>query len=342
MSTRSSQELEEEQQYRRDKSNIMSTSLAYSVGVGGLPRRIDPHINLGPIKRAAAPLFKRETYTRPLKRLSLSSPISGSNSTAPQQDLIDEAKPANGSPKVSKQTLEPEAKSTAVVETVESESETNNNYHGKALSSPNQPEYHSLDSTSPESQVSAILSLSDTIFSEIAPASDNKYSSFSLWKERLSLPNSIIFFATVPSTTLNADVDSVGFVFAYPRSVSDYSTLIKDRLNLSESDGPDGKLLHIWLCGVSPDYRSKGVFNKLMSLTEKFAREHGFKLLTVATVPKTFERMFTVLKGSGWIEVERTEVGEGEAAYEKVYLSKSPLQGHSNEDLITDDIGLAK
>jgi GNAT superfamily N-acetyltransferase len=134
----------------------------------------------------------------------------------------------------------------------------------------------------------------------------------------------------------------VGFVFAYPRPISDYSTVIRDELGLSEDDGADGKLLHIWLCGVSPDYRSKGVFNKLLSLTEKFAREHGFKLLTVATVPKTFGRMFKVLQGSGWTTVDRVEVGEGEAAYEKVYLSKSPLHGSANEDVTTDDIGLAK
>lgn len=79
-----------------------------------------------------------------------------------------------------------------------------------------------------------------------------------------------------------------------------------------------------------------------MTLTESFASEHGFKQLSVATVPGVFARMFEVLQQSGWTVIDRVEEGESGGGQEKVYLIKEVRQKADQGTLQTDDIGLAK
>ena len=294
----------------------MSSSLAYGFGAGGTDRW-DKEIKTDALKKGVAPLLKKETYTNRLRRLSLKKGASKSRSNsleAPADQPTTSTSPRDGP------ATSPLAESTTDPSTLpQSEPQP-----GTQIS------FHSLDSTSPPEQISAILSLSNTIFS--ATPESTKYSSLSVWQSHLSRPNSAIFFATLPSPNDEADVEPIGFVFAYTRSPSDYSSTLAGKL--TEQGVKEGEILHIWLSGMVEQYRSRGVFGELMGLVEEWAGEKGLSRMSVSTVPSKFGRMFDLLKKTGWTVVDEVE-GESEGE-QKVVLMKD-ARGEGKEA-----VGVAK
>ena len=224
----------------------MSSSLAYSFGGGGTDR-FDKEINL-------KPLFKKKTYVDPFKRLSWPKRGSKSRTNSVDTPTTNEAitSPRNT-------TLSNEM----------TDSQPSNMRPQPSHNADTQLEisYHSLDSSSPVSQLSAILSLSNTIFN--AQPDSTKYSSLSTWQTHLtSSSSSIVFFATIPCPDNNADVQPVGFIYAFPRTLAEYSDSVAERLNREETR----EVLHIWLCGILEKYRGKGVFEELMLLVKRWGR----------------------------------------------------------------------
>ena len=264
----------------------MSSSLAYGLGAGGTDRW-DKEVNVDAIKKGVAPLLKKHTYTDPLKRLSW--PKRGSRSRGNSLDTpVDQANtsPTNAPEILQSNEIPDPATATAAIP-------------GHTETTPQTSvSHHSLDSTSPESQLSAILSLSNTIFRE--DADSTKYSALSTWQSHLSKTNSVIFFATIPSPGSEADLELIGFIFAFPRIPTDYSATVADQLIKQNTQ----KVLHIWMGGVLSQYQEKGVFGELMQLVEEHAREKGMGDLSVATLPEKFGRMFDLLKRRGWVEID--------------------------------------
>lgn len=294
----------------------MSSSLAYGLGAGGTDRW-DKEVNVDAIKKGAAPLLKKKTYTDPLKRLSWPKRGSRSRGNSIETPGDQATTSPSNAPQIlqSNEVPEPAAIPPAVPE------QTNN-------STQTQMSYHSLDSTSPTSQVSAILSLSNTIFD--ATPDSTKYSSLSLWQSHLSTPNSIIFFATVPSPNTEADVEPIGFLYAFARKPSEYQDAVKKVLTQQGVQ----EVLHVWLAGVVQEYRSGGVFGNLIRYVEDHARARGIGKMSVATVPARFGRMLDVLKKQGWNVVEDKSV---EADVEGKVLLLKDVDAGSEEK-----IGVAK
>lgn len=93
--------------------------------------------------------------------------------------------------------------------------------------------------------------------------------------------NTNMMQSTIPS---HSSETMLGMFFCFPRS----------------RDGV--KSYHIWIAAVHPRARGQGVFPILMNATEQLARAAGYHVLTVATIPSRFERMYSILsrENSGW------------------------------------------
>ncbi len=288
----------------------MSGSLAYGLGAGGIDRW-DKEVNVDAIKKGVAPLLKKNTYTEPLKRISW--PKRGSKSRGNSIETpTEQSNTSQTTATTATDILHPDkAHEHAPVPLATTES--------TKASSQSQVSYHALDSTSPLPHLSAILSLSNSIFS--ADPDSTKYSSLDTWQSNLSMPNSIMFFARIASPETEADVQPIGFIHAFPRSPTDYTLQVRDELIKQEVQ----EVLHIWLCGVLPQYRGRGVFSQLMRLVEGHAREKGFGNLSVATFPKRFGRMYDTLMKRGWVVMNDEYIwseGTGKVDEGKVVLMK--------------------
>ena len=224
-----------------------------------------------------------------------------------QHSLETLADPSNNSPSDSPEILQsnevpdPVMATTAIPEHIETTRQP-------------QVSYYALSSTSPSSDLSAILSLSNAIFH--ATPDSTKYSSPATWQSHLSTPNSIIFCAAVPLPDTEAKVQPIGFVFAFAKTPADYPEPVKKQLTELEQH----EVMHVWLAGVVQEYRSRGVFGDLMHLVENYAAVREITRMSVATMPARFERMFDVLRKEGWTVLgDRDLKSEGEGE-EKVVL----------------------
>jgi GNAT superfamily N-acetyltransferase len=161
------------------------------------------------------------------------------------------------------------------------------------------PAYHTLLANAPASTLQPLLSLNNQIFATDTSTStpSTHHSSLPEWQNRLNSPLSIIAYATLPTSDNPTDSNSpslpVGFIFAHPKQHPDQSS----------------PALHIWLAGVLPASRGTGMFPRLMQMAEGHAREKGVRMLSVATFPAKFEKMYAILTKTGW-EGER-DLGEG-------------------------------
>ena len=146
------------------------------------------------------------------------------------------------------------------------------------------------------SEIQPILDLSNSIFgSETSAPIVSHHGSLEEWQNRLSSAESVIVYATVPTTENSNGAVPVGFVFAHPK-------------RRSEEDADPA--LHIWLAGILPSQRGGRLFQKLMQAVELHAREKGIAILSVATFPSKFVKMYSILKKTGWEEVETFENGK--------------------------------
>lgn len=150
-------------------------------------------------------------------------------------------------------------------------------------------ELHKLTKNSPDyaSTLPRILSLSNNIFN---PDPRSKYASVSVWHDRISLQTSLIVYMTPASQ--ETDVPAA-FLFAYPRAHD-------PALSTGHSTS-----LHIWLAGVSPDYRNNGCLGRMV---EELKKNSG-QPLTVCTLPSVYPDMWNWLRRREWV-VERTIEGE--------------------------------
>lgn len=150
--------------------------------------------------------------------------------------------------------------------------------------------------------VASILHLSNSILG--GSESESHRTSLEIWKTRLSDPASTIVyivprpsgddrFATVPLrsstyTPAGSRMTPVAFIFAYPRS---HPEPLRDGSSRS---------LHIWLAGVSEEYRGRrclgAMVNALMELEKNRQGSPSLPTLTVCTSPTRFPSMWAWLK----------------------------------------------
>ncbi|KAF9648627.1 hypothetical protein BDM02DRAFT_3186951 [Thelephora ganbajun] len=144
-----------------------------------------------------------------------------------------------------------------------------------------------LSHESEDAVVASILQLSNSIFN---PESESRYASFEEWKRRLSDPASSIVYLVHRSGRSTVPPPPVAFLFAHPRS---HPEPLKNGSSQSS---------HIWLTGVSEEYRGRGCLDTMVDvLIDLEQQRRGSELssmptLTVCTVPAAFPSMWTWLR----------------------------------------------
>lgn len=106
----------------------------------------------------------------------------------------------------------------------------------------------------------------------------------------------------------------VAFFSAHPRlhHSGSASSLLSSASAEGELNGESSPSYHIYLAAVHPSARGGGLFPLLLEATKKRAREEGYPVLTVATIPERFPRMYGILsrEGSGWEVLEWKDAEE--------------------------------
>ena len=135
-------------------------------------------------------------------------------------------------------------------------------------------------------QIQAILNLSCQVFgTTIKDSAESRFASLSEWRGRLTDPKSRIFYI--------CDTESrpVAFLFLHPKSLMN-----KDHL-------------HIWLAGVSEQYRQLGLWKNLLDAAHIHAQNLDMPL-SIRTNQYKFPAMYAFLSGSfNWQEYERDDSG---------------------------------
>ena len=149
-------------------------------------------------------------------------------------------------------------------------------------------ESHNLDQMLPK-----VMALSNRIFSH---EPHSKYTSLTLWQERISHPTSFIVYLA-PIDGAEAD-QPVAFLFVHPR------------IHTPPLSNGQNETLHIWLAGVLPEHRRGGYLQRMVDAVPSDS------IISVCTAPELFPNMWSWLKKRNWT-VER-ELGGG-----KVLLSKA-------------------
>lgn len=212
---------------------------------------------------------------------------------------------------------------------------------------------HILTSSSPdfEDKLPAIQHLARQVFEpEISEAEYDARPTtapqlqLETWKERLKGKGAALFYVTnqdlsrsaenskgnVTGNEGNASTDSkatkegeriVAFFSAHPRLQPGSATLTTSVLPESELNSENSTSYHIFLAAVHPSTRGAGLFPLLLEATKKRAREEGYRVLTISTIPERFPRMYGILsrEGSGW-EVFEWRDGEGYGGMKKVVM----------------------
>ncbi|KAJ8522058.1 hypothetical protein ONZ45_g1317 [Pleurotus djamor] len=183
-----------------------------------------------------------------------------------------------------------------------------------------------------DSKVAQIVRLSQTIFADTpGTAYGSHYASADEWLRRLSMPGAHIVYISrthVEPTSFEKVMRAVAFVFVHPR-----------RHDESPLQGGVLESAHIWIAGVSPGERNKGLLAEMVARVEAEVRgdirdgvctgvarmettgnsplteEWRTVMLTVCTMPSKFPAMWAWLQARNW-NVEREMKG-------KVLLSKA-------------------
>lgn len=172
---------------------------------------------------------------------------------------------------------------------------------------------HKLSSASPKDQIACILELSRTIFEPENSTPTQPQLQLSTWLDRLSRKDACLIYAaststpTTPPTTLPASHQTthptspdthtrpLGFFCSYPNTTSELNNVVT---------------FHIWIAGIHPSSRARGIFPLLLEATKSHARERGYTTMTVCTYPERFTRMWDVLRRTGWEVVAEKEGGK--------------------------------
>ena len=158
--------------------------------------------------------------------------------------------------------------------------------------------------------VASITQLSNSIF---CPKWGSRYASLEEWKRRLSDPSSSIIYLVPHSNSPPASSGDdqppvpqpVAFLFAHPRS---HPEPLKDGSSQS---------LHIWLAGVSEEYRGRSCLDSMVNaLIDLERNRRGSKsspmpTLTVCTTPSKFPLMWSWLRArTRWVVEKELEGGK--------------------------------
>ena len=162
------------------------------------------------------------------------------------------------------------------------------------LPSPKKISIDVLSEEPTEEDVTSILQLSKAVFGVKDKDTSTHHSSLEEWQQRLSRPGAIVIRAAldVQRRDLQSKVSGtpVGFIFGYRK---------EQRLH----DGAEVEAAHIWLAGVHNSYEGQGIFRDLMKVFEQYASENHSRLMSVTTYPTRFDRMYELLRRTGWKEI---------------------------------------
>lgn len=131
-----------------------------------------------------------------------------------------------------------------------------------------------------------VLKLSCQIFG--TEEGSNKYSDVTEWELRLEDKRSIIYYAYN-----DGDSEPVALLFAHPKIFCEF----------------EGECLHIWLAGVSENFRKQYLFTALMDSVHQYARDLKMRL-TVCTEPSKHQAMFAYLQKQGWHVFHHKSLGK--------------------------------
>lgn len=156
-----------------------------------------------------------------------------------------------------------------------------------------------------EEDVKSMLQLSKTIFGNKEEDTPTHHSSLTEWQQRLRRPGAIIIYAAlhVSRRDLQDKVSAtpVGYMFGY-------------RKEQTMRDGTEAEAAHVWLAGVHDNYQGQCVFRDMLKVFEQYGMENQLGLMSIATYPTKFNRMYGLLRKTGWEEMSRNN--------EKVVLVK--------------------
>ena len=143
-----------------------------------------------------------------------------------------------------------------------------------------------LDRDATPLQIQTILNLSCQVFGTPSiDSAESRFASLSEWRSRLRDPKSLIFYICEPKSR------PVAFLFLHPKLLMN-----KDHL-------------HIWLAGVSEQYRQLGLWRNLLDAAFIHARNLDMPL-SIRTNQYKFPAMYAFLSGSfKWQECERDDSG---------------------------------
>lgn len=149
--------------------------------------------------------------------------------------------------------------------------------------------------TAPDDEnLGRVLALSNAIFSTVfSDHESTKRGSMPYWRDQLSHPSSFIIYLAPSSEPDNP----VAFLFVTPRA---YDHPLK-------SGAVEG--LHVWLAGVSPEWRAAGC------LTRMVCELGGIDILTICTHPSLFPLMWRWLTRRGWLQEQ--EFADGKVMFSR-------------------------
>lgn len=66
-----------------------------------------------------------------------------------------------------------------------------------------------------------------------------------------------------------------------------------------------GEVLSVWNGGVLPEHNIDGIFSNMMEELAVFAKQHGFKKITLETIEKKFPAIYKLVINRGFMEYEK-------------------------------------
>ena len=167
------------------------------------------------------------------------------------------------------------------------------------------PEVRVLTSASPdlEQKLLLIQKLARQVFEPEIP--EDQYESAHItvsqlqldnWRDRLRQPHGAIFYVDDEPSTTPEGTKPVAFFLAHPRPLT----------NSSSVSDISSDCYYIYLAAVHPAARSQGLFPLLLEATKQYARQAGYDVLSIGTIPSRFPRMYRNLtkEGNRWEVVE--------------------------------------
>lgn len=76
----------------------------------------------------------------------------------------------------------------------------------------------------------------------------------------------------------------------------------------------------IWLAGVDPEARGKGIWSKMYTDVVAYAKEKGYKYILLNTFPKKFPMMFSFLQKVNAEIYKKEQVGSFDKVYARIKI----------------------